>query len=584
MSCGERAVKNSYYVTVLKHLDLVTTNEESLQEKIIDFNDVLKTYIDFADQLVHSTVIRSVNEFENSFSALMKSLLVFVDGCLAGVTNQVPSRWLDVVTAILDLICTMTDKIVLIPMFIDIGFVEAAIRWIGTDIFGSHINWLGGPIFGIVYNLSREKAGLKQLRERKAFEVLMERKQLVNNTHRKTMTKHFGTTLIALATSDQQSEENIRLVLDTSVNLYKSCMAAGKDRNLSHDGYHISEILELLYRAFSNTIVRKHILQMKVDEELTSIGEFSQLFLSMYGALLDPEPDELEKRAVEYLLKILLQISSYQEYLKELTDNSQFYIIIESLKNRPKQNEASRIWCNIQQKIPSYEAEEEKTERIYISYDWADEDFCREFIKKLREKITIPISVDYEGVELSDETGDYSSRMIESATVIVALVSSSYGESTDKFIEISYIISSNKSRDEQKSLILVKAEPNFKFNRYWMEDLFKEKALIGYDDNIGDMADKVCEQIVISNKSLLQYVIRPNKNRRTKTATSGERISKPVSNIDSTLSPTTAYTLNESLQMTDSSRDLLATKKQKSYSVVSVLDTQTGSAGSSTWV
>ncbi|CAF0946139.1 unnamed protein product [Adineta steineri] len=50
----------------------------------------------------------------------------------------------------------------------------------------------------------------------------------------------------------------------------------------------------------------------------------------------DPEPDELEKRAVKYLLRILLQISSYPEYLKQLIDNNQFFIIIESLANRPK--------------------------------------------------------------------------------------------------------------------------------------------------------------------------------------------------------------------------------------------------------
>lgn len=575
---------NVYYLTALNNLDSVTTPEQSSQDERISFSTILKHHIGHAIVFSRLAVIRSANEFRNSFSALMKSLQVFVDGRLTSAENYVTSSLLGVVCIILEFICLLTDQITLIPMFIDTGLVEASIRWIGTDMFTSHISSVGTSIFLIAYNLSREKVGLKQLRSMNAFEILMKRKQRVLQEDDEKLKEVFGTTLLALATSDKESEENIKIMLNTSTNLYKLCMAAGHDSELKHGGFHVSELLELLYRAFSNTIVRKFILQMKINEQLTSIQEFEQLFLSIYGALLDPEPDELEKRAVQYLLKILLQISSYPEYLKELKDNIQFCVIIESLKNRPMQDEAWRIWCNIQQKIPSHETEREKTARIYVSYDWADEEFCQVFVGKLREKITIPISVNYEDGELSDETWDDSCRTIESATVIIALVSTAYGESTEKFLEIAYVISSNKSRGEQESLILVEAESNYSFNRDWMHDLLHEQALIGHDNDIGSMADKVCEQIVRSNKSLLQYVIRSNTNRHGNTATSGEAVSKAVSTIDSAFSPTTAYILNDSVYMADSSHDLLATRKYKSYSIVSGLDRQTGSAGSSTWV
>ncbi|CAF1225348.1 unnamed protein product [Adineta steineri] len=106
------------------------------------------------------------------------------------------------------------------------------------------------------------------------------------------------------------------------------------------------------------------------------MDSYGYIYASHISAL-DPEPDELEKRAVKYLSKILLQISSYPEYLKELIDNSQFCIIIESLANHPKRDNAKRIWSNIQQMISSNELKEEMSSMIYISYDYADEEFCK---------------------------------------------------------------------------------------------------------------------------------------------------------------------------------------------------------------
>ncbi|CAF4268933.1 unnamed protein product, partial [Adineta steineri] len=312
----------------------------------------------------------------------------------------------------------------------------------------------------------------------------MERKQLIYNENNSELTKSYGRVLIALATSDEQSEENKKLILDTSEILYQSCKDANQDVELKSDGYHLSEFLELLDRAFANTYVIKHILDDKINEKSIAIQYFIELFLSFYGALLDPEPDELEKRAVKHLLRILLQISSYPEYLKQLIDNHQFCIIIESLANRPKRDDVKRIWCNIQQIISTNEQKKERSSKIYISYDRTDEEFCKEFVNELRKSTTIPIWVDYENVDLSDDVWEYISPNIISATVVITLVSTAYGESTDKFQELSYIISTNKSRDEKKGLILVATEPNFNFNRSGLKDLLHDKTMVPYENNI----------------------------------------------------------------------------------------------------
>ncbi|CAF1451411.1 unnamed protein product [Adineta steineri] len=469
----------------------------------------------------------------------------------------------------------------MVSICIDVGYIQKIIQWIRTDKFASHISYIGNPLVCIVYNLSRDNAGLKQLRTEKAFDILMDRKQLINNENNSDLTDSYGRVLIALATSDEQSEDNKKLILDTSQNLYQLCMKTDQRDDLTFEGYHLSELLELLDRAFTNTYVIKHILEDKINEKSTAIQYFTELFLSLYGALLDPEPDELEKRAVKYLLRILLQISSYPEYLKQLIDNHQFCIIIESLANRPKRDDVKRIWCNIQQIMSTNERKKEMSSKIYISYDYTNEEFCKELVKELRKRMTIPIWVDYENVDLSDDMWEYISPNIISATVVIILVSTAYGENTDKFQELSYIISTNKSRDEKKGLLVVATEPNFNFNRSWMKDLLHGKPMVSYENNIGQMAWNVCEQLGVLKKPRIKCLNWLSKNVRRKTAQSDDFSVKTLKLIPEN---DKVYSQKESSQVNGSTDILLAPKAHSSQSIVTGLITQTGSVSGSTWV
>ncbi|CAF3900933.1 unnamed protein product [Adineta steineri] len=510
----------------------------------------------------------------------MISFQEFINNCLTNTNEHVSLRILRVTNSILTLLCNLTDKLTIIFIFIDVGYIRKIIQWIRTDIFASHIHVIGEPIVNIVYNLTRDKTALKQLRTEKAFDILMERKQLINDENDSELTQAYGWVLIALATSDEQSEENKKLILDTSENLYQLCKKIEQD-DLTFDGCHLSEFLELLDRAFANTYVIKHILEEKINEKSTAIQYFAELFLSLYGALLDPEPDELEKRAVKYLLRILLQISSYPEHLKQLIDNHQFCIIIESLANRPKRDDAKRIWCNIQQIISTNEQKKERSSKIYISYDRTDEEFCKEFVKELRKRTTIPIWVDYENVDLSDDMWEYVSPNIISATVVITLVSTAYGESTDKFQELSYIISTNKSRDEKKGLIVVATEPNFSFNRSWMKDLLHDKTRVPYENNIDHMVWNVCEQIGVLKKPRMKCLSWLFKNGRRKTAQSNDFSVKTLKLIPGN---DKVYSGRESSQVDGSTDFLLVSKTHSSQSIVTGLMTQTGSVSGSTWV
>lgn len=323
------------------------------------------------------------------------------------------------ISKILLLIYNLTDKLSLLPIFIDIGYAEKTIDWTDTDVFVSHIEDLGKPIFYIVYNLSRDKTGLKRLRTKRAFDMLMKHKERVDKQEDVSIKKTFGTTLVALALNDEQPEENRKSVIETTDILYQSCRGVDPKGELIAEGLHLSEVLELLHRAFTNTYAIKHILDQNMDNDSSPIQYFTELFLSIYGVLLDPEPDQLEKRAVESLLKVLSQISNYPEYLEELAKNTQFCIMIEYFAKRPKQDDAQHIWYNLEASVLPNKEKKTNSSMIYISYDRVDEVFCKDFIKQLRLKIPLPIWVDYENVELDEGMWEHAYSIVQSATTII---------------------------------------------------------------------------------------------------------------------------------------------------------------------
>jgi hypothetical protein len=515
---------------ILNYLDPATTKEESSQYRKIDFQVLVKDYIDHIRTFARKTVIQSVDEFKKNHKSFMIFLLTYVNNCLTDTDKDFSLTKLDLMTTILGFLTTLTNKIALIPMFVDFGYAEKIIQCVRTNIFASHIDKLGYLIFIIIHNLSRDKMGLEKLQKEKAFDILMEQKQLFSDKKDERLTLKFGAALISLATNDEPSEENKKLIVDTSRKLYDHCKQAVADKvELKSRRYHLSELLELLHRAFWNTYVIKSILKNETNETQTPIQFFSQLFLNFYGVLLDQEPDDLEKIAAEHLLKILLQISSYPEYRKELIEDKQLCVVIESLAEREelKLYDAQFIWCNLTSQTSLKKPKEEKSPMIYVSYDRADQEFCKEFVKNLRGKIAIPIPiwVDYEHVESSDDMWKYLTlklKKIKSATVIMILVSTACGdESTDKFRKLSHIISPNILHDETKPLIVVNVEANYNFNRSWMINLLRDKTMIPYEDDIGNMTDKVVEQIGVSKKSPNKRSVRLSKDVRRKMVVSG---------------------------------------------------------------
>ncbi|CAF1351831.1 unnamed protein product [Adineta ricciae] len=315
------------------------------------------------------------------------------------------------------------------------------------------------------------------------------------------------------------------------------------------------------------------------DGNSLAIDYFAGLFLSFYGTLLDPDPNDLEKRAIQYLLKVLLQISSYPAYLQQLIDNDRFCIIIEALATRPKQDDAKRIWCHIQEITLRDMPKKETASKIYISYHYTDEEICKEFVKELRKKkIAIQIWVDYENVEVSEDMWEAVSPNIRSASTVIVLASTAYGESMDKFQELSYIMSTNKARDPQKGLVVITTEPNFSSKRSWMNNLLKDHTVIPYENNMGHMVSRLYEQIGIAKKSPFSFLGILGKNKRRKRSQSEDSSRSDLNRLS------TKTDIKKELLNFNNKLDGTVPKAYSSCSIVNSVITVTGSATSATWV
>jgi hypothetical protein len=80
---------------------------------------------------------------------------------------------------------------------------------------------------------------------------------------------------------------------------------------------------------------------------------------------------------------------------------------------------------------------------------------------------------------------------IDSATIIIVLASSAYGQSRSNCQELTYVMAKMQPSDEEKSVIIVETVSDFKFNRDWMNNLLKKHDKISYHNDIDELINNV---------------------------------------------------------------------------------------------
>lgn len=488
------------------YLESLTSDEQRQETVIDDARKLTSTVIAFAGKLSSEADIQSVEEFNINYQSVMNSVLKFVDNIFTKYDeHDVSSLHVIIIYYILSFAWNLTDKTSLVPMFVKAEYAETTVEWLKELSFlRIHKNFCT-PIINIVYNISRHKKGLKALQALKAFEILMERKSFITEMENADLTESFSMLLIALSTSAEEQKQNEDLILKISEDLVLRAKEAFKDKRWRYEGCHLSEYLYSLQGAFSNTSIVQQILGKPPNVKKERIEFFAQLLYSVYGLLFNQDTDDLEKVVVKSLLDIILCISNYKEYRKELNSNVNLSILIEVLAKQSGQDIAKRISSNLQQQpedenSSSDKPKKEKTASIYISYNWTDQEFCESFTEVLRDKLTnLPIWVDYEQTSGMQDPWECSVPVIESATIIIVLASDAYSQSRSNRQELTYaMLLKNYSSDEEKSVIIVEARPNFKLNQDWMSFLLRDRKIISHSDNPNDLVNEVIKDIAFS--------------------------------------------------------------------------------------
>jgi hypothetical protein len=407
---------------------------------------------------------------------------------------------MEVIPHILSLIWNLSDKIPLVPMFIDAGWASEIIKWLEKISFKNYIEEICKPIMNIVYNLSRHKKGLKALRRSETFKTLMKHKSDVTSTSDDDLIETFSMLLIALLNSDEEQKEIEDLILKISEDLLVDSKQAYKKKDWRDDSCHLSEYLYPLQRAFSNTSIVRYILGSSPDVKEIEIKFFVDSLCSSYGLLFNQDLDDLDKLVVKSLMNIILCISNYEEYRSVLCSYDFFYILIETLAKQSGRDVAKRIWCNLQiyknSKSSSDRLEKENPSMIYVSYNWTDNKFCEKFVDKLKEQTNIPIWVDYEKADELQDVWECLEPAIHAATIVIILASIAYSQSKSNYQELNYI----KSWEKSKSIIIVETVPNFQFNREWMHSLLTGKENIPYNISTDELVKTVANHSALSRK------------------------------------------------------------------------------------
>jgi hypothetical protein len=460
-------------------------------------------------------IIPSANEFGRKYQSLMQYLCTFIDKFFDNtktLSNDI--FYMNIVYCILSMVWNLTDRVPLVPMFLDAGYANSIVKWIKKLSSGYPWSQLHEQVISINHNLCRHKMGLYILRENDAFKILMKYKPLLkweNDSQLDDMTQAFAMSLIALATNDNDQAENKDLICKACEKLYRLCEKAAKEPSLRKDGFHLSELLHSLEWALFNTTVVRHMLGNHPNVNKESIQFFAQLLISFYGTLLNPEANDHEKSIVRSLLKILLCISSYHDYREELQSHGPFCILIESLTTRPKQDIPKRIWANLEldekPNPSSHPIILNKPPMIYINYNWKDIDFCVSFVDDLSKLTKVPIWVDYENANWFDDMWDHIAYPLKHATIVVVLVSDAYCNSVTNFQELSYAIETAETQSGRKkdSIIFVETECDVINRREWISNVSKDKKLIFYNENQQEIARKVIEHDTFSKKKLASF-------------------------------------------------------------------------------
>ncbi|CAM4762838.1 unnamed protein product [Rotaria magnacalcarata] len=457
----------------------------------------LQTLLFVADQCTLFVNFTTIDEqqFIAEHTELIIALIERVDRAMpehAGFTLQKDYSLGTLNERILSLLWNLADRTVLVPKILKCGLSKRIVSWLGQ---ASMINDTGRrPFISIAHNISRHDDGADELNQLGAIQIIKQ----YQNIKTGTVDSHnliAIMTLALLSTPDQikQDKKGMNAALNQLLQLV---IDAAKGDRFRRDGFHVSEPLGVLVKMF---VVEERTLDYILchaetdppSDIVSTISLFISLFMAFENAFKGI--DYLEQFTLIALLNVFWSISFQANYVQELANNEQLIKKIRSLLDDEKEQEIleqykprsmegalqaargilhnlnldNKTDVNIEKLNRSRQSDRpegleknndslselplvQKSKEvdipwIMISYCHVDDTFCSRILELFSTRSeTFHIWIDRTHCQTSIDLWESIAEGMESASVIVCLLSNSYLESKSCRQEFVYAIDSLK--------------------------------------------------------------------------------------------------------------------------------------------
>ncbi|CAF3544814.1 unnamed protein product [Rotaria socialis] len=396
------------------------------------------------------------------------------------------------IESILSLLWNLADRTVLVPTILKCGLSKRVVSWLRQ---APMINDKGRrPFISIAHNISRHDDGADELNQLGAIPIIKQY-QSIKTTTVDARNLVAIMTLALLSTPDQikQDKKGMNATLNQLLQLV---IGAAKGDRLRCNGFHVSEPLGVLVKMF---VVEERTLDYILchaetdppSDIVSTISLFISLFMTFGNAFKGIS--YLEQFTLIALLNIFWSISFQANYAQELANNEQLIKKIRSLLDDEKEQEIleqykprsmegalqaargilhnlnfdNRADVNIEELNRRHESDRpeclekyndslselpllQKSKEvdipwIMISYCHADDTFCSRILELFSTRSeTFHIWIDRTHCQTAIDLWESIAEGMESASVIVCLLSNSYLESKSCRQEFVYAIDSLK--------------------------------------------------------------------------------------------------------------------------------------------
>ncbi|CAF1337986.1 unnamed protein product [Rotaria magnacalcarata] len=224
---------------------------------------------------------------------------------------------------IISFIWNLSDRTILIPLFINTGYPESVVQWIKIRESKFRDDKLDAPIH-ILHNLSRHDDGIKALNCHGALDVIEEIKIEPKICHDPDdITIHIAMIRVLLTAINQIRFDSIKYSNEIINMIIKLSIDSVKNDRSRYNGSHVSEPLTVIVKLFHNDeILHSTFTNNETKATAETLIELLQSYLIKFYPRIDIDDDILENYTCTVILNLFWLVSNHKKY-RQIVGNNQ---------------------------------------------------------------------------------------------------------------------------------------------------------------------------------------------------------------------------------------------------------------------